>query len=383
MTPSSSTEPERSAADIPTVRPRTSHLVIEGGRIAASQPVLALAVALICAGVVLVTLATTGRTVGAERAVLARIEDAGTRAIQVIDDRADPGLDTQILATIGRLDSVSWAIGLGPIEDVRPVGLDGAAAVPARRISGSSPQLVYPPPTGNGVQAFVAQGSQERLGFTSAAGTVEGATGRQYPVVGVFSASGPLADLGDSILLVGGDDVDVGLRRITIEVASAEAVAPVAEALRSLVGPGGPGGVTIEVSADLVLAQSVIRGEFAGFGRAIVVQALAGGLVLMVVAVLAGVNARRRDFGRRRALGASRGQLVSLVVTQALWSALPGVALGAVAGATLVKVLSGSWPGWQFPLAVAVLTALSAAGAAIIPATLAAVRDPVAALRVP
>jgi len=357
--------------------------VVEGGRTAASQPVLALAVSLICAGVVLVTLATTGRTVGAEREVLARIEDAGTRAIQVIDDRANPGLDHQILSAISRLDAVSWAIGLGPIEDVRPVGLDGADAVPARRIAGSSPELVLPSVTGSGVQAFVSNGSQARLGFTAAAGTVEGATGRQYPVVGVFRASGPLADLGDSILLTGDDDEDVGLRRITIEVVGAEAVAPVAETLRSLVGPGGQGGVTIEVSADLVLAQSVIRGEFAGFGRSIVLQALAGGLVLMVGAVLAGVNARRRDFGRRRALGASRGQLVSLVVAQALWSALPGVAAGALAGSTLVKVLSGSWPGWQFPVAVAVLTALSAAGAALIPAVLAAVRDPVAALRVP
>ncbi len=383
MTSSSSTDRRRGAGAWPLTRLRSASLLVEGGRIAASQPVLALAVALICAGVVLVTLATTGRTVGAERAVLARIEDAGTRAIQVIDDRANPGLDNQILAAISRLDAVSWAIGLGPIEDVRPAGLDGADAVPARRISGSSPELDYPGTTGTGVQAFVATGSQARLGFTSAAGTVEGATGRQYPVVGVFRTSGPLADLGDSILLVGDDESDIGLRRITIEVATAEAVASVAETLRSLVGPGGQGGVTIEVSEDLVLAQSVIRGEFAGFGRAIVLQALAGGLVLMVGAVLAGVNARRRDFGRRRALGASRGQLISLVVAQSLWSALPGVAAGAVAGSALVKVLSGSLPGWEFPMAVAVLTALSAAGAAIVPAILAAVRDPVAALRVP
>lgn len=383
MTSSSSTDRRHGAESWPFTRLRGARLFVEGGRIAASQPVLALAVGLICAGVVLVTLATTGRTVGAERAVLARIEDAGTRAIQVIDDRANPGLDTQLLAAISRLDSVSWAIGLGPIEDVRPAGLDGADAVPARRISGSSPELVYPRTTGDGLRAFVARGSQARLGFAAAAGTVEGATGRQYPVVGVFRSSGPLADLGDSILLVGDDDADVGLRRITIEVASAEAVSQVAETLRSLVGPAGEGGVTIEVSEDLVLAQSVIRGEFAGFGRAIVVQALAGGLVLMVGAVLAGVNARRRDFGRRRALGASRGQLVSLVVAQTLWSALPGVAAGALAGSALVKALSGSWPGWQFPLAVAVLTALSAAGAAITPAILAAMRDPVTALRVP
>lgn len=60
-------------------------------------------------------------------------------------------------------------------------------------------------------------------------------------------------------------------------------------------------------------------------------QALASGLGLMIAAVLAGVNARRRDFGRRRALGASRGHLFGLVIAQSLWSSLPGVTVGAFA----------------------------------------------------
>lgn len=357
-------------------------LLAEARRVAASQPILSLAVALISAGVVLVTLSTTGQTVGAERAVLARFDDAGTRAIQVLDNRASPELDESVLAAISRLDAVAWAIGLGPIEDVRPVGLDGAEAVPARRVVGSSPDLDFVSTDGADTTALVASASQRALGFVAAAGLVESATGRQYPVVGSFSVSGVLSDLATSVLLVS-DGAAVGLRRLTIEVRTAGAVQPVADAVRALVGPPGDDGVAIEVSEDLVLARAVVRGEFAGYGRGVVLQALASGLVLMVAAVLAGVNARRRDFGRRRALGASRGHLFGIVIGQSLWSSLPGVTVGALAGSIAVRWLSGTWPGWPFPVAVALLTIMSAAAAAAIPAALAAYRDPVSALRVP
>ncbi len=357
-------------------------LLAEARRVAASQPLLSLAIALISAGVVLVTLSTTGQTVGAERAVLARFDDAGTRTIQVIDNRASPELDVGVLAAISRLDAVAWAIGLGPIEDVRPVGLDGAAAVPARRLVGSSPALDFTTTVGADTTALVASASQRALGFVAASGLVESATGRQYPVVGSFSVSGALSDLASSVLLLS-DGAIAGLRRVTIEVRTAGAVQSVADAVRALVGPPGDDGVAIDVSQDLVLARAVVRGEFAGYGRGIVLQALASGLVLMVAAVLSGVNARRRDFGRRRALGASRGHLFVIVIAQSLWSSLPGVTVGAVAGSMVVRWLSGTWPGWPFPVAVALLTIMSAAAAAAVPAALAAYRDPVSALRVP
>lgn len=382
MTSSSSTKARTGSRGPSRYRPLPASLLAEGGRVAVSQPVLAIAVALICAGVVLTTLATSGRTVGAERAVLARIDDAGTRAIAVIDDRPTPGLNSELLDAIRRLDAVAWAIGLGPIEDVRPVGLSGGTAVPARTVSGISPELVLSPTSGSRVDALVARESQRRLGYVAAAGTVETSTGRQYPVAGTFTATGPLADLQGTILLIGGAP-GMPLRRITIEVETAEYLGQVADAVRTLVGPGGQGGVSIEVSDDLVLAQMAVRGELAGFGRGIVIQALAAGLVLMAGAVLAGVNARRRDFGRRRALGATRGQLVGVVVAQALWSAVPGVTAGALIGSGLVAALAGNGPGWQYPLAVAVLTVVGAAGSAVIPAGLAAARDPVVALRVP
>jgi len=211
---------------------------------------------------------------------------------------------------------------------------------------------------------------------------VESVEGRQYAVVGAFTADGPLSDLRDSVLLTGVAP-DVPLRRITVEARTADLVLPLATLLRDLVGPEGEGGVGIDISADLGQAQQAVRGELAGYSQAIVLQALGAGLLLMAGAVLTGVNARRRDFGRRRALGAARGQLVLVVVAQALWAAVPGVLLGAVVGSILTARLAGSGPGWQYPLAVAVLTALGAALAAVAPSVIASFGDPVVPLRVP
>lgn len=279
---------------------------------AVSQPLLSGAVAVVCAAVVVTTLATSGRTVGAERAVLARIDDAGTRTIQLIDDRAAP--------EFGRIcwpPSPDWTprhgrSGSGRSRtSVRPPWPVARRCRPApwsarRRTCGWLRQpaaRLMPRPT-----ALVGSGSQRRLGLAAAAGTVESVEGRQYAVVGAFTAGGPLSDLQDSVLLTGVAP-DVPLRRITVEARTADLVLPLAMLLRGLVGPGGEGGVGIEISADLVQAQQAVRGELAGYSRAIVLQALGAGLLLMAGAVLTGVNARRRDFGRRRALGAARGQL--------------------------------------------------------------------------
>lgn len=181
----------------------SARLLTEAGRIARSQPVTSIVVSLICAGVVLGTLATTGRTVGAERAVLARIDDAGSRTIEIVDDRVDPELDVATLQSLIALSGVEWAIGLGSIEDVRPGGLAGAEPVPARTLNGTATELRLAGNGQAGTQVLVGSGSQRRLGLAAAAGTLRGSTGSDYAITGTFTATGPLASLEDSVLIAG------------------------------------------------------------------------------------------------------------------------------------------------------------------------------------
>lgn len=105
----------------------------------------------------------------------------------------------------------------------------------------------------------------------------------------------------------------------------------------------------------------------------IVVSILLYGLVMM----------RRNDFGRRRALGATRGFIVRLLLTQTGLLAVAGVLLDLVA-AVVVLVASGDpLPGPAFMVAIGVLALAATLLAALIPALVVSRREPINELRVP
>jgi predicted permease len=121
------------------------------------------------------------------------------------------------------------------------------------------------------------------------------------------------------------------------------------------------------------------------------VGAFAGSALLLAIAGLYGVMAygvtrRRGEFGTRIALGASRGNIVRLVLAQGLVTALIGVAIG-IGGAlmltrTLHALLFGLSPTDPITFsAVALLLILVALLAGYIPARRAAKVDPMVALR--
>ena len=136
-----------------------------------------------------------------------------------------------------------------------------------------------------------------------------------------------------------------------------------------------------------------ITGE--AFSRQQVVAALLGvfaGLALLLAAVgiygvvASAVSARTREMGIRAALGASRQNLVRLVVGEALRPVLAGIGIGLAGAVAVNRVLSGLLAGletWDFSAAAVVCLGLIAvaAGAAYVPAFWAAKVDPVLALR--
>lgn len=343
---------------------------------------LSLAVTLISAGVVAITLATAGQVVSAERAVLASIDAGDISTIEVIDDEGGASLNASSVRRVGSLSSVDWAIGLGPLEDVRPAGLPGAEPVPSRRVVGTSPALALGLQGGSTPVALVGAASGSGLGLVDGAGAVELASGEQLPVVGPFSARDPLSSLDGDVLVV--DPAWTGpVRRMFVQVGRPEDVVVTAAAVQQVLGTADGQSVRVEVAEDVARVRAAVRGELGGTGRATVLQTLGAGLALAALIIYAGLQARRKDFGRRRALGASRLQLTTIVLLQMQVAALPGVAVGAVGGWIAVVAIAGSGPGWQYPLAIAVLMLLTMAIAATVPAITAAWRDPVSALRVP
>ena len=125
--------------------------------------------------------------------------------------------------------------------------------------------------------------------------------------------------------------------------------------------------------------RAAVAGELGRFSRSLIAAVLAAGLILITLIIYASVTARRQDFGRRRALGARRGTIAGLVVTQTLIV----IIIGAAAGTALTFRWTTEPPDTGFVAAITILTLLAAGLAATPPAIIAAGRDPVHVLRVP
>ncbi len=363
---------------------RLGGLLIEALRMARSQPVSTGVTAAIVGAACAVILSTTGQTVALEREVLSRIDDAGTRTILVEDTQGRAGLDPGAVARIQALGGVEWAIGFGLARDVRPVRLNGAPAVPIRGYFGELPPPVNATPWERqrgtalaGVEAVKA------LGFSTAAGPVEpvAAYEARLGVVGWLQADAPLEFLNRALLTVA--DPDELMVRVVVLASSAEEVSTLAQAIRSVLDPADPGSLAVQTSAALVDVRAAVAGELGTWGRSLVTLVLGAGLVLTALNVFGAVTTRRRDFGRRRALGASRHDIILLVTVQSVAVAVLGAAAGVSIGGLVVHQLIGTIPQVEFGIAVATLAVLSTSIAALPPAVLAAYQDPVRILRVP
>lgn len=173
------------------------------------------------------------------------------------------------------------------------------------------------------------------------------------------------------------------MRTIYILAATPDDVAELADAVVTVIGANDPFAVALETSETLADVRAAVAGELGRFGRSLITAVLATGLVLIALIVYASVTVRRQDFGRRRALGARRGTIIGLVVTQTVLVAAMGVAVGAGIGSALTIRWATEPPDGAFVVAIAVLTLLAAGVAATPPALVAAWRDPVQVLRVP
>lgn len=137
--------------------------------------------------------------------------------------------------------------------------------------------------------------------------------------------------------------------------------------------------VLVTTPQQLVDLREVISSDLGNSSRRAMLLILAVGLVIVTLTLAGAISQRRRDFGRRRALGASRTAIIVLVITHTAVGAI----IGGTAGFLGVWRLAGSLPTVPFIGGGVALTLLTAMVAAIPPAALAALREPLRILRVP
>lgn len=154
-------------------------------------------------------------------------------------------------------------------------------------------------------------------------------------------------------------------------------------ALSRMATVADPSQVTIESSARLAALRADVEHNLTTYGRSLLLLILAcgGGLIAIILRSL--VLLRRRDFGRRRALGATRGTIVALLLIQVAVLTVVGVALGVVATLVASRLRGLALPGPDFFAAVGLLTLVAALAGALLPAVFAARREPLKELRTP
>lgn len=197
-------------------------------------------------------------------------------------------------------------------------------------------------------------------------------------MVGSFAAKAPFDDL-DGIVVCSPDQ---DARELRVVLADIGADSRVEGAVLSLLGPLGASQVAITSPVTVAELHTSIVGTLGRLGTGTFALVLTLGAVLVASVVMVDTAMASGEWGRRRALGASRTQLVSLATWRVGYAAVVGAATGVVC-ALAVSAAQGWQVDAQFSGALALLAVLVAIASALPPATRAAWRDPVAALRTP
>lgn len=360
-------------------------LIREAASSARSQPVASTITILMVVGMILTVMLTTGRTVGAEQHVLESIDSAGTRSITVRAD-ASSGVTSAVLDRIDGIEGIEWAAGFSSATDSTNTAIPDGIRVPVRRAYGDHLARLGIPQNSpvSDEQAWASDTALEQLGMPDDTGIITLTTGLTAGVGGRIDIPDFLQEF-EPVVLIPQRDIsgEEPIALLVVIAESPELVAPVSDAVLSVLAPQDPTKVTVQTSEALAQLRGLIEGQLGSFSRELVI-ALLTLTGLLVAALLSGlVMMRRKDFGRRRALGATRPLIIGLILAQTGILAFTGIIIGTTASAVTLIATGDPWPGLAFTMALGTLTLATTLVAALIPAIIASRREPIRELRVP
>ncbi|PFG34176.1 FtsX-like permease family protein [Sanguibacter antarcticus] len=343
---------------------------------------------IVSAIVTLTVILTTGQSAASRQAVLNTIDTLGTTLIVVSDNSTEGILGPDFVDSAGNLSTVEWSFGLSDVTDAHNSALGaGATPIPVRKYIGTLPDEVtlsagrMPIAAGEmwlGTTAF------ENARMESPSGTIR-ADDTNYAVVGSFAAPTAISQF-DELGLIKTSDTEragLGIRYVYVSATEAASVDEVISSLIAMVPTQDVASISVEAAAGAIALREALGAQLDADARSMLVLVLVVGFILTMVITYVSVSSRRRDIGRRRALGATRSQTVALILLQGLATSTIGALTGTGVGLLIVHVLIGATPGAPFTASVCLLAILVSGIGSIPPAVLAAFTDPVRILRVP
>jgi len=334
---------------------------------------------------------TTGQSVGVERRVREQMESDSARLISITWRQMYGGIDSAAVERIGTLTGVEWALGRSPALDLINSSLPGGNPCPAIVVVGEFPpgtiQLNLGRFAGPG-EAMVTAAGTHCLGLQQPAGTLAPAHARQAVVAEpVFAAVGrlevreALAPIANFTFLRTHEPTL--LVEVFILANEARSIPDITEAALRLTGVSDLTDLAVTSSAAMLELNAILERELAANSRIIAAIVLVAGMGFTGLALALSVGAQRRDFGRRRALGASRSLLMSLVLLEGAIPALLGAIAGTTIGIAALALIYDVASDLAFTLSVPALAIIAVIIASVPAALTAAYRDPVAIVRVP
>lgn len=360
-------------------------VAVEALSTARSQPVTSVVTVLMVAGMVATVLLTTGRTVGAEQAVIATIDEAGTRSIIVRTD-SDAGLTAEVLDRLQGVDGIEWAAAFGAARDVTNAVVADGTRVPSRLMwtDDTSPFGIPNTQALEDGTAWASRLALQRLGLIDPVGGVTSDLGVSYSIGGEALVPENLRFLEPVVVIPQTSTSRTSEVAVLVVVAETpDLVVPVSDLVQSVLGVTDPTKVKITTSEALANLRAIVEGQLGSFGRSLVIVIFALTAVLVAAILYGLVMLRRKDFGRRRALGASQRLIVGLLLAQTAALSIVGAVLGSLGAAIGLGVSHDPLPELEYFVAVAFLAVLVGTVAALVPAIAASRRDPLTELRVP
>lgn len=340
-------------------------------------------VAIIVAALCVTVLSTVGRTAATEQRIQQRVEAAGSRVLEITDTADQALLAAPVVAQVQRLNTTERVVGLTAPRDMSN-GLigPGGTKVPVWGVTGRIPDMVrlvdgrWPRPG----EALVSTTALARVGMDAPFGVLQDDL-RELAVVGSYAPRPPfeLYDGGAITPTTQGTD---DARTLHVVVRNSADAPATERAVIDIVDPPQPDAIQVQSPTTLAQLQTEVGADLGRAGQSLLYGTLGAGATLTTAVVFADVLVRRKDLGRRRALGATRSTVLALVVLRTIWPAIAGSTLGTIAGLVWTQT-QDAVPPLTFAVGVAVLGVLSACVAAIGPAAAAAGQDPVRVLRTP
>ncbi|RRC96462.1 ABC transporter permease [Schaalia canis] len=354
-----------------------------------AQLVTSLVVLLIAGGAVGAVLGTAGLSAAAQSKVLSTVDNVGTRSISIYSTNPTVPLEPSILDALERLDIVESAIGFSVTVDVVNAEVNAGKRVGARLVYGGfARELLERASThaashyGDGLAGFATPDAYDLLGLPAEGGGVRVAhDGKEITVIGDITLPEHLAELSPTILVP--VERPEGLSAIFLAARSADELPLLTELVRGQMRGYTSQEYNLATSQAYASLRAAIDGELTASSHSLIVGVLGAGAGATMLVVWAVVLLRRKDLGRRRALGASRLMIIGLTVGQVAVLTLLGAGIGAGVASAIMVALGQPVPPWDFHVAVSVALVSASTLLCIVPALWAAQRDPLTELRVP